>query len=387
MRIGILGCGAMGRAAAYAVMTAGGGNELVLIDHDRGRLEDLHVWLGLHRNSARLELCSLDIANRPAAVEVLRTVDACAVALPWAATCLAIHAALEAHCPMASITRPDYNMLPALAEQIRAARGCVLLPCGLEPGLTEILARHTAEKLDKVMSLQVRCGGIPTLPEPPLHYKILFGTHLPVQMRDAYAVVNGKMFTTPRFSGLEKLVVDGVGELEAHHDGMVPWLLDDPIIAQIPNVSQKTIRWPGFTARIQILHDLGLLSEEPVEFHGVHVVPRDFVETLCAPWVKWKPGDSDMIILRVDAEGEDQQGNTLLVRTECIDHYDTTTNLTAMARMTGFTLASATLMLAQGTIVSSGLLLPHQVITGAALERLLADLQHRGVNMRGRVPG
>jgi saccharopine dehydrogenase-like NADP-dependent oxidoreductase len=52
-----------------------------------------------------------------------------------------------------------------------------------------------------------------------------------------------------------------------------------------------------------------------------------------------------------------------------------------MARTTGFTLASVAQMLGRGEIVERGLLMPHRVISGRHLERLLADLRDHGVRV------
>ena len=68
-----------------------------------------------------------------------------------------------------------------------------MLGCGLEPGLTEILARRLAERLDRVDELHILCGGVPERPAPPLGYKIVFGgRELPLREAPAPAVVDGR---------------------------------------------------------------------------------------------------------------------------------------------------------------------------------------------------
>jgi lysine 6-dehydrogenase len=382
VKIALLGCGAMGRAAAHALHGAGTG-ELVLVDQHPARLEELAAWLGRGAapSPARLRTACVDLADEATVAELIASVDVCAAALPWDATRHLFRAALRARRPIASITRPDYPDLPELSTWPGLGEGQILFPCGLEPGLTEILAVSTARALPTVRSLRIRCGGIPVDPQPPLRYRLLFDTRLPLTPRDAYAIEGGQRITRRRFQGLERFSVEGVGALECHHDGMLPWLIDDPTIARIPDVTQKTVRWPGFTERVAVLEELGLLSEAPVAVSSGSVAPRELVEAVLAPTTRRRPGDADLTVLCVEAEGLDQQGRPTTATATLVDRYDEQTGLTSMARTTGFVLASVTRMLARGDITERGLLLPQRVISGARLERLLSDLRDQGVRV------
>jgi lysine 6-dehydrogenase len=386
VKIALLGCGAMGRAAAHVLYRRCADDpdrELVLVDQHPARVEELATWLGhgAAPGHARLRTACVDLSNADAVEDLIRSVDVCAAALPWEATRDSFKAALRVRRPVVSITRPDYPDFQEMAAWPGLNEGQILFPCGLEPGLTEILAVSTVQALSTVRALRVRCGGVPVDPSPPLKYRLLFDTRLPLTPRDAYAIEEGKRVTRRRFEGLEFFTIEGVGALECHHDGMVPWLYDDPTIARIPSVTQKTVRWPGFTERVVVLQELGLLSDKPVEVAGTSVVPRDLVETLLAPTTRRKPGDADLTILRVEAEGLDEHGRPTTATAELIDRYDDATGLTAMARTTGFSLASVVQMFTRGEITERGLLMPHRVIVGRRLERLLSDLQDLGVRV------
>lgn len=48
----------------------------------------------------------------------------------------------------------------------------------------------------------------------------------------------------PRDSGVETLHVAGVGEVEAWHEGFMPWLLELDVLKALKLGTQKTVRWP-----------------------------------------------------------------------------------------------------------------------------------------------
>jgi len=378
MNVAVIGCGAMGSATVYDLACEG--NNVLLIDHDADRIRALLSWLADLKPKGRLEPVFLDVSNQHALTARLRGIDAAAIALPWSLTRLAISAALEVACPVASIARPNLDDLAALDRAAREQRAQVLLPCGLEPGLTEILARHAVLQIDNATGLHIRCGGIPVNPTPPLGYKILFGRSLPIALRDAYVVECRQLRKVPRFSGRESFYVEGVGEVEAFHDGMLPWFAEDPDIGNVDTVTQKTIRWPGFAEKILVLAELGLLSEEPVPVGDVKVAPRQVVDAVLYPKVSWAAGDEDLTILLVEAVGF-KGGHSVRFQVTLVDRYDPQTRLTAMARTTGFTLAAVTRLLGRGRIEGVGWIQPQRVITGELLTALLDDLRHRGIHI------
>ncbi|HBF83388.1 MAG TPA: saccharopine dehydrogenase [Streptomyces sp.] len=379
MKVALVGCGQMGRAAAYALFTTAGTEELVLLDRDARRAADVCDWLS-----------GLDVSGAgPAAMvsvatdidEALTGSDVVAMAMPWAPTESAVRAAVRAGLPVAAITRPPTSALPALEAETRAAGGTVLLPIGLEPGLTELLAVYLAQRLDTVRTLEICCGGVPAGPRRPLGYTAFFGGendyHLPIAQRESLALRGGRPVHHPRFSGVVSRDYQGVGRLEAYHDGMAPWLGEHPALREA-DCTQKTLRWPGFAQAVTDLARLGLLADEPVDVDGVHVVPRRLVERVLAPQVRARPGDRDVVVLELTAHGV-LDGSPAAFRTTVVDTADETTGLSAMARTTGFTLAAATELLAERAVVGTGWLKPHLALSQELTERVMRSLSARGV--------
>jgi lysine 6-dehydrogenase len=270
--------------------------------------------------------------------------------------------------------------LADLKRGVEAAGELVVLGCGVEPGLTEIWARYLAEKLDRVDELDIKCGGIPEHPMPPLGYKIVFGGRkLPLREEDAYIVENGELKLVPRYSGVERVSFPGVGECEAWHEGFMPWLMDLEALKGLKLGTQKTVRWPGYAAKVTVLKELGLLSEEPVEVDGVSVAPKRLVDAVLYPRVRLEEGERDITLFRVEAIGE-KEGVLRRYKVEMVDRYDDLLGFTSMARTTAFTGAIVARMIARGEIKAKGLFTPEQVITGPLLDRLLTELA--AVNVR-----
>jgi saccharopine dehydrogenase-like NADP-dependent oxidoreductase len=270
----------------------------------------------------------------------------------------------------------------SLAGEAGDSGAIVVLGCGVEPGLTEILARHLAEKMDAVHELHIKCGGIPQNPQPPLGYKIVFGgKRMPLREKDSEIVRDGQIQLVPRYSGVEMVSFPGVGQCEAWHEGFKPWILDIPALKNIHLGTQKTVRWPGYAQRVITLKDLGLLSLEPVSVDGAPVVPKHLVDAALFPHVKFETNDRDITCLRVELIGQ-INGRRCRYKAEMVDRYDEKTGFTSMARTTAFTGAVVARLIAAGQVVAGAkqIVTPEKVIYGPVFDQLMRELDR--VNIR-----
>src|SRR5262245_6373215 len=378
-RLVVLGAGLMGPAAAAEAMASPEVAEVTLCDQSQDQLDTARASLDGRPGAAKLRPVRLDLADRAAAVAQLRRHDVGVDALSARASPLAIRAALESAVPLVTLSARGAATITGLEEEAARRSGLVVLGCGLEPGLTEILARRLAEPFDRVDELHILCGGIPVRPSPPLGYKIVFGgRELPLREAPATAVEAGRVVTTPRYSGVESVTFAGVGELEAWHEGFAVSLLEIPALRTLRVGTQKTVRWPGYAAKATLLRELGLLGEAPVEVDGASVVPKRFLDALLYPRVRLEPGEHDLALLRVDAVGT-RADRPWRARAEIVDHWSD--GFTAMARTTGFTASVVARFIARGEIRARGLQRPEAVVAGAIVEHLLRELQVHGLRV------
>jgi lysine 6-dehydrogenase len=379
MKILVLGSGLMGPAAAYNAMSDPDVAGVTLCDASQPQLDAARAKLAGMSGGEKLSTVRLDLNDQPATSRLMAGHDAIVAALTKTAIPLGIRAAVAARKPLVDLSWPADAEVPDLRQQVEAAGSLVILGCGVEPGLTEIMARYLAEKLDRVDELHIKCGGIPEIPTSPLGYKIVFGgRQLPLREWDVRLVENGELKTVPRYSGVEQVFFPGVGECEAWHEGFMPWLLDLEALKGLRRGTQMTVRWPGYAAKATVLKEMGLLSLDPIEVDGVRVVPKRLLDTLLYPRVKLEEGERDLTLFRVEVTGE-KDGSPGYYKVEMVDRYDEVLGFTSMARTTAFTGAIVARMIARGHLRATGWRTPEQVITGPLFDRLVEELAARSV--------
>ena len=293
MRILVLGSGLMGPAAAYEAMQDPDVSRVTLADLSYGQLEAAQAKLADKPEAGKLVCEIIDLSHWRPTTQLMSQHDVIVAALPSAIITPALRAAFAVRRPWVDLSWPGRDHVDYLRQQAKEAGVLVMFGCGVEPGL--IMARHLAEKFGRVAELHIQCGGAPATPEPPLGYKIVFGgRRLPLRASDSYLVRDGQLTAVPRYSAVEQTTFAGVGELEAWHEGFVPWLLDLDVLRGLQQGTQKTIRWPGFAAKVTVLKELGLLSDEPVDVEGVAVSPKRLLDALLYPHVQMQEDDRDL---------------------------------------------------------------------------------------------
>jgi saccharopine dehydrogenase-like NADP-dependent oxidoreductase len=199
-------------------------SQVVLCDKSQSQLALAKEKLAKKRGAEKLSIAVLDLSDRATAVQLMSGFDAVVTALPKSAIGLGIRTAVAAKVPLVDLSWPPDPEVPELKREVESAGALVILGCGVEPGLTEIMAHHLAEKLDRVDELHIKCGGIPEKPTPPLGYKIVFGgKQMPLRDRDGYCVENGQLITATRYGNVESVTFSGVGECEAWDENFMPW--------------------------------------------------------------------------------------------------------------------------------------------------------------------
>jgi lysine 6-dehydrogenase len=386
LRILVAGSGLMGPAAVFNLLGDATVGAVTVCDADAARLEACAARLASSPGAHKLLTRTIDLADATAAAQLFALQDAAVSALPLAAMPLAMEAATRAGVPLVDMTRvPDAQFEP-LRMRFRDARVPIVCGAGLEPGLTEIFARNLAERLDVATELHIKCGGVPERPAPPLGYKIVFGGDaLPLKESDGLEIRDGQLVSVTRYSGVEPVHFNGVGDLEAWHEGFMPWMLEVPALSKLRTATQKTVRWPGYAAKVSVLKELGLLGLTPIDVDGVRVSPKRVVDAALRSKVQMTEGDRDITLFRVDVIGE-RNGKPEALRAEMIDRRDPPGGFTSMARTTAFTAAIIGRMAAARLFPPgiTGLVTPEQIVVGPLFERLLGELSAAGVRFEIR---
>jgi lysine 6-dehydrogenase len=364
----------MGPASAYNAMTDPDVTRVTLCDMDQQQLDAAYTKLKDMEGGEKVTTVALDLSDQAATTELMAGYDAVVAALPKVAIPLAIRAAVAANTPLVDLSWPPPEQVEEVMQHVEDEGGLVIPGCGVEPGLTEIMARHLAEKLDRIDELHIKCGGIPEKPAPPLGYKIVFGGRsMPLREGDATICKDGALDTVPRYSAAHPVHFAGVGECEAWQEGFMPWLMELDVLKDLKLGTQMTVRWPGYAAKATVLRDLGMFSPEPIDVYGSQVAPKALLDALLYPHVKLEEGEIDITCFRVEALGE-KDGHRCKYKIEMVDRYDEELGFTSMARTTAMTGAIVARMIARGDITAQGFLTPEKVITGPLFDTLVDEL-------------
>jgi lysine 6-dehydrogenase len=137
---------------------------------------------------------------------------------------------------------------------------CAVVDAGVAPGIPNFLLGYWNEKI-KVNSFDYMVGGLPKNPSPPFNYKAPFS---PIDVIEEYTrparmMINSKVEIKPALSDIEELKIDNVGILEAFNTYGLRSILTT--MSHIPNMKEKTLRYPGHALLIQSMIDKNLFDK------------------------------------------------------------------------------------------------------------------------------
>lgn len=256
-----------------------------------------------------------------------------------------------------------------------------IVDCGVAPGLCNIIAGYVTEKMDRTDSYKCYVGGLPVIREWPFEYKVVFSPTdvLEEYTRPARFVENGQEVIYPALSEVELLDFPGVGTLEASNTDGLRSLRHT---LGIPNMREKTMRYPGHANLMRAFRESGFFNQEKVDVDGQAVQPLALTSKLLFDQWKLKEGERDLTVMQVILEGK--EGNDQVVyQYDLVDHFDQEKSITSMARTTGYTCTIIARQLLEGNIMLKGICPPENIgkIEGL-FKNLLGEYQKRGINLR-----
>jgi saccharopine dehydrogenase-like NADP-dependent oxidoreductase len=330
----------------------------------------------------RVSVVERDLSDARAVFTLAEAHDLVLSAVPGFLGYRTLEAILEAKKNVVDIAffPEDALKLDALAKQKGVT---ALVDIGVAPGMSNVLAMHAHRSLDATESILTYVGGLPRVRRWPYEYAAVFS---PIDVIEEYTrparyVEHGQLVTRPALSDPELLDFEGVGTLEAFNtDGL-------RTMAQtmsVPNMKEKTLRYPGHIEKMAVLRETGLFRTEPVVVNGQSVRPIDVTAALLFPMWKLPPGEADVTVMRVIVEGT-KDGQRTRVTWDLCDERDATTGVHSMARTTGYTATAAVRLLARGLFTQPGVIPPELLGEHpACVTHLLTELRERNVVYRER---
>jgi lysine 6-dehydrogenase len=294
------------------------------------------------------------------------------------------HAALEAvietgtPCCDISFMSQDARLLD---ERARRSGAVAVVDCGVAPGMSNLLAGVAANRLSPCRSIVIRVGGLPIARDLPWQYKAGFSPYDVIEeyLRPARVVEHGEVLVREALS--EPVFIDfpETGTLEAFNTDGLRSLTET---LDVPNMLEQTMRYPGHRELIWAMRETGLLSDEPIDINGCMVSPREVTCRVLFPKWTYEPGEPDLTVMRVEAEG-DLDGVPTRLTWDLYDELDPVTNWTSMARTTAFPATIMARMIESGLVSTPGVH-PPEMLAGdeRVLATMLRELAARGVIYR-----
>lgn len=249
--------------------------------------------------------------------------------------------------------------------------------CGVAPGMSNfIIGRYNAEM--KIDAFECYVGGLPKNPQPPFYYKAPFSPVDVIQeyIRPARLVEEGKIVTKPALSERELMDFSKAGKLEAFNtDGLRSLIYT---MGHIPDMKEKTLRYPGHIDLIISLQQAGFFETTPLHINNASISPLDFTSKLLVN--EWKLGEEEeeFTVMKVIVKGEDET-----VEYDLYDEYDPVTKTSSMARTTGYTCTAAVNLITKGLFTEKGVFPPELIGNKEeCFDFVLAYLKERNVNWK-----
>ena len=346
----VLGAGMVGSAIAIDLAKS---HNVTLADLNQ------YVLDRVKQKCESLNTQPLNVTNKEALQSIIKNHDLVMCAVPGFLGLETLKSVIEAEMNVVDISFSPENSLEldALAKEKNVT---AIVDCGVAPGMDNLILGYYNEIL-KITDFTCLVGGLPKIKKWPFCYKAPFS---PVDVIEEYTrparyVEQGKEVVREPLTDCENIDFDKIGTLESFNsDGLRSIIYTMP---HIPNMKEKTLRYPGHAEYINVLKKSGFFNAEKVEVKGNMVSPLDFTSKIL--FNEWKLGDTEeeLTVMRITIKGENADGQIEEVVYNLYDEYCTETQTSSMARTTGYTATAAANLFLDGLFSEKGVFPPELV--------------------------
>lgn len=346
----VIGAGMVGSAIAVDMLRL---HNVTIADLQLPRLNELRS------KHAGLNIVRLDVQDLEALQQAVVPYDLVMCAVPGFLGYQTLQTIIEAGKNVVDISFfPDNALdLDAIAKRNGVT---AIVDCGVAPGMDNIILGRYNETIH-VNDFECVVGGLPKVRKWPFFYKAPFS---PVDVIEEYTrparyVEHGNIITREPLTDCEYIEFDKVGTLESFNtDGLRSILYT---MAHIPNMKEKTLRYPGHVDIVKALKQSGFFNTQPINVNGVGISPLAFTSRIL--FDEWKLGETEeeITVMRVTLKGLDTDGQNVKVEYNLYDEYEPVTQTSSMARTTGYTATAAANMFLDGYFSEKGVFPPELI--------------------------
>ena len=346
----VLGAGMVGSAMAIDMAK---NHNVTLTDFNQNVLDKVQQK---HRY---LNIQQLDVTHKETVLSIIKQYDLVICAVPGFLGFQTLNTIIEAKMNVIDISFFPENSL-ALDALAKEKNVTAIVDCGVAPGMGNIILGHYNEIM-KLTHFECLVGGLPKIKKWPFCYKAPFS---PIDVIEEYTrparyVEHGQEVVREPLTDCDYVEFDKVGTLESFNsDGLRSIIYTMP---HIPNMKEKTLRYPGHVEYVRALKESGFFSKEKVKVNGNMVSPLDFTSKIL--FNEWKLGDTEeeLTVMRITVKGENSDGQIEEVVYNLHDEYCNDTHASSMARTTGYTATAAANMFLDGLFNDKGVFPPELV--------------------------
>ena len=379
MRFVVLGAGMMGRAVVYDLGRSREVREIVVGDFVRMRAKEVARRFG----NGKAKAAFADVRETSRLARLLRGADAVINCAQYNWNLAVMEGALLArvhYLDLGGLYHMTREQLRLNGDFRRAGR-LALIGMGGAPGITNVMARHASEGMERVEKIRVYNASTDLQRyEGPVAYTFSIATILDELTTPPVAFERGRFSEKPLLSEPEThRFGPPIGRVVLRHSihselGTLPISFR---ARGVREVSFKINYEPELVELVGNLISVGFTAREPVPVNGTSVSPRAMLLAILSQQAPRKPA-RDTEAMRVVVTGR-RKGHRVAVTMEARARFSLRPPLSAVARDTGFPAAIAAQMLARGEICGSGVRAPENVVPPLPFFR---ELERRGIRVR-----
>jgi saccharopine dehydrogenase-like NADP-dependent oxidoreductase len=227
----------------------------------------------------------------------------------------------------------------ALNDLAKEKNITAIVDCGVAPGMSNLILGYYDTQM-QITHFECMVGGLPKQRIKPFEYKAPFS---PIDVIEEYTraaryVENGHIVTKPALSDAELIDFEHAGTLESFNtDGLRSIIFT---MAHIPNMKEKTLRYPGHIDLIKALKKAGFFDTTEIEIKGNKIKAIDFTTALL--FNKWKlhPTEEEFTLMKIIIKGK-KDDKDITVDYFLYDAYDNASQTSSMSRTTAYTCTAA----------------------------------------------
>ncbi len=385
MKFLIIGVGAVGQVIAAHLAQDPEVSKVVLSDISLDRAKSVADWLKSRKASA----IKVDAGDRNDLTKAIGQVDVVINATVPRYNMLIMDAALKNN--VHYIDLASYIPYDSVRKQLnlsgkwKDADLTAIMGLGEDPGISNLLARHLADKMDRVEEIRIRDGDNGTSKE--YAFPCLFSPEVLIDevLNRPEIFKDGVLRRLSPLSGEEVYrFPEPVGPLTVFFvDHEEPETLSKFIDKGLRYADFKLALSPEIAQMLRILRQLNLTSKEPIEVRGVKVAPKDVLLSLLP-----KPADlagkvEGYSCITVEVTGQKAGKHVRALAYAYLSHQEAYKKygVTATSYLTGTPPAIGAVMLAKGQIKVRGVVPPECLEPKPLLEKI----EEKGIKITEKI--